>query len=382
MNTKEELLKLPFVEDVKNTGGIIMQVGGAVRDSLLGVESKDLDLLISNIKVDDLINILRGSGKVDLVGSSFGVIKFKPFGLKEDIDIALPRTERKIGIGHQGFDVNVDPFIPLKTELFRRDFTINAIAKTLDGTLVDLFSGQDDLKDGIIRVLNPIAFSEDPLRMLRAVVFASRFEFDIEPITLELIIRNKHKIKEITSERILIELNKIVEKSNISAAVMWLLKTGLWDEIFSKGSGFTSINTKILPLIKSLGELIFILTPEGVNPNNIFDNKLPNEVKKELHSLNLLKKNPDNNERIFEALTHHPDIIHNSLFQIPIEFKNGILPRSIKELTIKGGDLLELGFVGVEIGEMMKKITSLILSNKLKNDRVEILNFVESMRLT
>jgi len=205
---------LPFKQEIEKLGGKIFSVGGAVRDKFLGKDSKDLDILITGIPMDKLERLLTKYGKVDAVGKSFGVIKFVPKGATDDIDIAIPRTEQKVGDGHKGFDVKSDHELPIEDDLKRRDFTINAIAKDVNGNLIDPYNGQDDLRNKIIRVVNPEAFADDPLRMLRGVQFASRFGFTIEPHTMDLIKQNAPKIKEIAGERMFIELEKIVTKGD------------------------------------------------------------------------------------------------------------------------------------------------------------------------
>ena len=208
------LQDLPFKQEVEQLGGKIYSVGGAVRDEFLGKESKDLDLLITGIPMEELEQILSKYGRVDAVGKSFGILKFKPEGATEQIDIAIPRTEKPSGEGgHKGFEVTSDHTLPIEKELKRRDFTINAIAKDTEGNIVDPYGGQEDLKNKIIRVVNPEAFSDDPLRMLRAVQFASRFGFTIEPETMKLIQDNASRIKEIPPERILTEFDKIVKNN-------------------------------------------------------------------------------------------------------------------------------------------------------------------------
>jgi hypothetical protein len=211
---------LPFREDVEEVGGKIYSVGGAVRDEFLGKESKDLDILITGVTLEQLEEILGKYGAVNAVGKSFGILKFKPKGAIEDIDIAIPRTETLVqnmldpsmGV-HKAFDVKSDPTLPIEKDLERRDFTINAIAKDINGNIVDPFNGQEDLKNKIIRAVNPEAFNDDPLRMLRAVQFASRFNFTIEPETMKMIQENVSKIKGISPERILTEFDKIVKNN-------------------------------------------------------------------------------------------------------------------------------------------------------------------------
>jgi len=203
---------LPFKQEIEGLGAKIYSVGGAVRDEFLGKESKDLDILITGIPMDNLEQLLSKYGRVDAVGKSFGVIKFKPKGSTEDIDIAIPRTEVPTGAGgHKGFDVKSDHTLPIEDDLKRRDLTINAIAKDSEGNIIDPFGGVEDLKNKIIRAVDPNAFNDDPLRMLRAVQFSARFGFTIEPNTMEMIKQTADKVKTISPERVIIEFEKIVK---------------------------------------------------------------------------------------------------------------------------------------------------------------------------
>jgi putative nucleotidyltransferase with HDIG domain len=198
--------------------GKLYEVGGAVRDFLLsGKETEEKDYLVTGIPLEELTALLKPYGKVDLVGKSFGVIKFTPFSKSERItyDIALPRKEYSTGLGHKDFQVQFDHTLKVEDDLARRDFTINAIAKEVaTGRLIDPFNGQKDLQKKIIRQVFPEAFLEDPLRMLRAVQFAARFEFEIEPETFEALKRNAHLITSVSPERIQDELNKLLSKAD------------------------------------------------------------------------------------------------------------------------------------------------------------------------
>lgn len=206
---------LPFKAEIEQAGGKIYSVGGAVRDGILNKPSKDLDLLITGLPLDKIEQILTKYGRTDNVGKSFGIIKFNHPKLGE-LDIAIPRTERANGQGgYQGFDVVADHELPIEKDLERRDFTINAMAKDSDGNMIDPYNGQQDLKDKMIRMVNPQAFKDDPLRMIRAVQFAARFGFGIEPQTMEAIKENAARIKEISPERILIEFDKIIKANKI-----------------------------------------------------------------------------------------------------------------------------------------------------------------------
>lgn len=217
--------------------GKIYEVGGAVRDKLLKrpVEAEDRDYLVCGIPYNELSRILRLHGRVDLVGRSFGVIKFTEF--KKDkkyiFDIALPRKEFSTGMGHRDFEVSFDPDLKVEDDLARRDFTINAMARSLDSEeLIDPLNGKIDLDKRLIRMVSRQAFLEDPLRMLRAIQFAARLNFDIESETLTAIKDNAHLINSVSAERIAEELNKLLARAEKPSRGFRLMQqTGLLKEI-------------------------------------------------------------------------------------------------------------------------------------------------------
>ena len=124
-----------IAEYVKEAGGRVFYVGGFVRDRLLGIDNKDLDIEVHGITPEALYGILEKTGEPLSYGKSFGVYALKG----EDLDIAMPRRERATGTGHRDFDVNVDPFIGTREAARRRDFTINAMMEdVLTGEIVCL----------------------------------------------------------------------------------------------------------------------------------------------------------------------------------------------------------------------------------------------------
>ena len=175
----------PFVRALQHRGARVYTVGGTVRDELLGHPRKDLDLLVTGIHQPDLLRCLRPYGRVQLTGRAFGVIKLVPHGWDgPPIDVALPRTEISTGVGHRDFEVMFDHTLPVETDLGRRDFTMNAMAIDLaDGHLLDPFGGYGDLQQRQLRQVSPLAFPEDPLRMLRGVQLTARFALQIETAT-------------------------------------------------------------------------------------------------------------------------------------------------------------------------------------------------------
>jgi tRNA nucleotidyltransferase (CCA-adding enzyme) len=241
--------------------GRIYEVGGAVRDSLLNLPIRERDYLVSGIPYNELSVILKSYGKVDLVGRSFGVIKFTQSqgGSKYTFDIALPRKEYSTGVGHKDFEVAFDPFLNIEDDLTRRDFTINAMARPLDGgELVDPLGGVIDLKKKMIRMASPNSFPEDPLRMLRAIQFAARLKFEIEAETLMAIANNVKLISTISTERISEELNKLMVLADTpSIGFRIMQKTGLMKEI-----------------LPELEDTVGIEQPGGYHAHNVFEHTL------------------------------------------------------------------------------------------------------------
>lgn len=217
--------------------GRIYEVGGAVRDRFLQIKPKvkDRDYLVTGIPYDELTRLLKSHGRVGLVGRSFGVIKFTQF-LKDKqhtFDITLPRREHSTGAAHTDFAVDFDPDLSVEDDLVRRDFTVNAMALDLgDEKLIDPLGGRLDLDNRQLRMTSPVSFEEDPLRMLRAVQFAARFNFIIEPETFKALRQHAPLIKSVSEERIAEELNKLLTRSEKpSEGFRIMLSSGLLKEI-------------------------------------------------------------------------------------------------------------------------------------------------------
>ena len=190
---------------MKNNALKIYCVGGAVRDGLLGLPVQDRDYVVVGSTPEEMV--ARGFRPV---GKDF------PVFLHPDTheEYALARTERKTAHGYQGFAVYASPDVTLEQDLLRRDFTVNAIAQDADGKLIDPHNGIADLRAGILRHVSP-AFSEDPVRILRAARFAARFNFTIVPDTLTLMrdMVNNGEVDALVAERVWQELARgLMEK--------------------------------------------------------------------------------------------------------------------------------------------------------------------------
>jgi len=239
----KQLDKIFYKLNINNAKAIL--VGGFVRDALLDIKSKDIDIEVYGISsFQHLENILQEFGDVNSVGKSFGICKLK--FQNYDLDFSLPRVDSKISSGHSGFDVKVNPNLDFKTATSRRDFTINAIGYDVkEKKILDPFNGLEDLKNKILRAVDKNTFIEDPLRILRAAQFYARFELQIE-YDLDSLCKKMVKsgmLNELPKERIFEELKKLFLKSKRPSMGFKLLK--------EFGSDIYTKNIQVLDKISS-----------------------------------------------------------------------------------------------------------------------------------
>jgi tRNA nucleotidyltransferase (CCA-adding enzyme) len=198
-------------------------VGGSVRDELLGLPVKDHDYVVVGSTPEEMVQLGYRP-----VGKDFPV--FLHPVTKEQY--ALARTERKISRGYKGFEVFTTPQVTLQEDLVRRDLTINAIAKDVDGNIIDPFNGVADLEAGILRHISP-AFAEDPVRILRIARFAARFSFRIAPETLALMSDMVHngEVEALVPERVWQEISRGLMENNPSRMFYMLRECGALSRI-------------------------------------------------------------------------------------------------------------------------------------------------------
>jgi putative nucleotidyltransferase with HDIG domain len=219
-------------------------VGGALRDELLGIESKDLDFLVPGFDIVGLRAALEPHGRVDDL-----VVASRPVGLRlyprdravrelvpAGIEFAPPRREESTGPGRHDFAIVVDPDASVEEDLARRDFTVNAIARRLDGgSVVDPFGGRDDLERRILRTVSPRSFAEDPLRLVRGLRLVSQLDLDPEETTLRQMHEEAVSVALVSAERIgggiaadgLGELSRLLLGGNPAKALRLARDTGV-----------------------------------------------------------------------------------------------------------------------------------------------------------
>lgn len=213
----------PIIDAIARAGGAPYLVGGAVRDILLGLPTKDIDIEVHGLKLDDLEKVLKQFGPVDLVGKAYGVLRVHPL----NIDWSVPRADEP---GRKP-TVHMDPTMSISKAFERRDLTINAMGiNVLNYELVDPFYGLNDLKHHILRATSPARFAEDPLRFYRVMQFMARFA--MQPDKELNALCTTIDISNVSKERISEEFKKwLVKSPKPSLALDWLNSIGRLSEI-------------------------------------------------------------------------------------------------------------------------------------------------------
>jgi tRNA nucleotidyltransferase (CCA-adding enzyme) len=191
-----------------------------------GITSKDIDVEVFGVDAARLKEILQQFGSVNTVGESFTV--YKVAGL----DVSIPRRESKTGRGHKGFHVTGDPALSYEDAARRRDFTINAISwDPLTDEYVDPFDGRGDIRRRVLRAVDAATFADDSLRVLRAIQFAARFEFEVETGTKALCATLP--LDDLPAERIWGEIEKLLLRANRpSIGFALALELGVIERLF------------------------------------------------------------------------------------------------------------------------------------------------------
>jgi tRNA nucleotidyltransferase/poly(A) polymerase len=372
-------------------------VGGFVRDSLLGKPSKDIDFVVCNMpfgphqveealkSIVDALSTIPGS-KVKEVGKSFGIVKATISG--EDFDFALPRAaETKTGEKHTDFAVELDPSASIVIDLFRRDFTMNAIAFDMEMMMVmDPHGGIRDIENGVIRAVGvpESRFVEDPLRMMRAIQFASRFGFEIEPNTWNSLVKNAELIKTVSGERIFEEIKKAFAKSNWKNDFnLLMMRSGMAKFLFGdfapfavmkKLTGDELIEVQFVALFSTVGDFSVLKLP-----NNLFEliTLFRNVVSFKFASADVESKEP---WEFVGSLKHKLHLVSAILPEFtPLIDKMIATPLTVKELVVTGGDLLAAGFKGKQIGEAQRKMLSLLWKGEVSNTKEELFGCLQKV---
>lgn len=231
---------IEIAKTIQNNGGRLYLVGGAIRDQLLNIENTDEDYCVTGLSHDEFIKLFP---QAHVRGKSFEVFDIN------GKEFALARIEKKVGKGHRQFDIIANKSITIEEDLKRRDITINSIAKdVLTNEIIDPFNGGEDIQNKIIRATSE-SFSEDPLRVYRVARFASKFNFEVDENTLNLMNNLKEELSELSAERVFTEMKKALQTDKPSIFFNVLRKANVLDIHF-----------------KEIYKLIGALQPEKYHP--------------------------------------------------------------------------------------------------------------------
>lgn len=421
---------LEFKNDVLAAGGEIYAVGGIVRDAVMGTPSDDLDIVVRGVPYDQLFQILSKYGKptdtshVDENGKKdFGSTKFVSSndkfnqfldmnGVVRDIDIMLPRKDMKDpGVkGHKGIKSDVNHMYTIQDDLDRRDITINAIAMDLAGNMIANSTGLEDIKNGVIKAVSEDAFIEDPLRMLRAVRFAARYNYDWDSTTVDLIKKNAAMLAdkaELPKERFLKEFEKMIGKADLSRAVKMLVDFGMYKSIFGVEPKIKDYS--VFDKAHNVGEMAFMMFDNEpidsivplIEKNITNDNYILDYARAlvEYRKGEKLAKTPMEKAMLMAKLYKvSKDAVLESLYIAPEfrdiakKFESGALPKDDHDLAFKGEEFKEYilnkiidtegQFMpkrdGVKMGRAKSLILTSIFGGKVKNEKEAIKSFLDN----
>lgn len=216
---------LEIANKIKEKGGNLYLVGGAVRDKLLGKEVHDEDYCVTGISSEEFEKIFP---EAHLRGKFFGVYDI------EGKEFAIARKEKKCGKGHKEFEIETGKNITIKEDLKRRDITINSIAEeVLTGKLVDPFNGVKDIENKVIRATSN-SFIEDPLRVYRVARFVASLDFDVDEDTIEMMKILKDELDTLSKERVFTEFRKALETNKPSKFFDVLRRANILDVHFKE----------------------------------------------------------------------------------------------------------------------------------------------------
>jgi len=385
MKTEHKILA-----SIEQQGGRLYRVGGCVRDAVLGLVPKDIDYLVTGLSLEQVQQAVSSLGHASEVGRSFGIVTALIDG--DSYDFALPRTEQSTGAGHRDFEVLLDSNLSVVDDLARRDFTINAIAYDVEcGVTIDPFGGAADLQSGVIRAVGDARdrFTEDPLRILRAVQFASRLGFSIDDTTFVAALEMSSTLLSCSPERIQAELHKAFIKSFNTEVLCGLLRTTIGTSLFGVDFDPKPVDLQGLSLSDRDAVGFVSLFASGkpdlsyVSPTSIqlsalqaFRSYTAGVSTKAVHSLVRSRELYN-----YVSLTLRCFCCPPSYFEARCLNKSTQdIPLFPKELALTGGDLVSLGFSGASCGVVQRKLLDAIYARSLLSDKASLISFVATLR--
>jgi tRNA nucleotidyltransferase (CCA-adding enzyme) len=417
------------IEDfVRGLGLDAYLVGGAVRDELLGLESKDADFVVPGVDYDGLRRALEPHGKVEefevagrRVGARLyprekGVRAAAPAG----IEFAPPRAERSTGPGRHDFEIVADPSLSIEDDMARRDFTVNAIARRLDtGELVDPFGGRRDLQDGVLRTVGARSFSEDPLRIVRGLRLVSQLGLTPDEPTLQQMRDEAGNVRLVSAERLGDELAKLLMGKRPADALRLARETGVLGELLPEldprmdehtftvvqaaADAGASVAVRLAALLHDSAKLSATPEEHAARGAELADqalDRLRYPTRLRTYVVRLVRAHPvqldDLDERFarrflrehgdelaFDLVTHkQADLTGKgradreraaARLRELLEQERG-QPHRLSDLAVDGSDLIELGYrEGPELGRALDSLLDAVVDDPSLNTREQLL---------
>lgn len=427
---------IKILETLHNSGYEGYIVGGAVRDKIMGLTPKDIDIA-TNAKPLEVINLFP---KVVPSGIKFGTVTV--FVDDEGYEVTTFRADGKYLDGRRPEEVFFSETI--SDDLSRRDFTINALAEDLNGEIIDIFGGVSDINNKIIKAVgNPKErFKEDALRMLRAFRFSARYGFEIEPVTLEAIKELKEETKLVSGDRIREEITQILMTDNVFKTFSLMYEVGILQIILPEVANLYGVeqnhpyhkynvfehtmraveNSFKSPIIRwtmllhDIGKPVVRETVDGIDrfhKHNIHSIVLAEDILKRLRFSNSFI------EEVFELILYHDSQIEpnpravrrfksklkiiqlETLLKVKeadIKAQNPELldrldilveilkiselepPITVKDLALNGYDIMNLGYQRKDVGLILNTLLELVLGNPELNTKETLLKFAQKKR--
>lgn len=384
----------PILKKINDAGFKAYFVGGSVRDSILNKPLHDVDIATSAYPTE----IKQIFSKTVDTGIKHGTVMVIDDGT--GYEITTFRTEG----AYQDFrrPDNVTFVRSLEEDLKRRDFTINALALSEDGNIIDLFGGIEDLNSRMIKAVGDPEerFHEDALRMMRAVRFASQLDFSIEKNTIDAITKNSYLLKKIAVERILVEFEKMMLGKDPSIGISKMLESHM-TEFIPESKVITEalselLDKKYLDIENTvqLWSTILFTTKQNASEIHSFlkkwktSNELIQNVQVTVLFLEGMRDNQINNQLLFntgkENLQNALQVSH--LFQLDIknyqEDYDKLNIKNSKELAITGNDLISNGLSepGPQMGIMLKQLKNQVIDGIVANDKNTLLEIAKTIK--
>ena len=356
-------LGLEILNKIYNYGYVAYIVGGYVRDELLGIETNDIDIT-TNATPMELKNIFPN---LEIGLASYGSVKIIYENVRFDIT-TFREEDNYLDNRHPS---NINYVNDLKTDLLRRDFTINTLCIDKDGNLIDLLNAKEDLNKHILKTIidSNTSFTCDALRILRAIRFASSLNFELSDEIVEAIHKNKHLLRKLSYDRKKQELDKIFGSNKAKEGINLIKELQLKEDL----------ELDNLDRVKDYSDIVGIWAM--INPHNY---SFSSNQKELINKINLVYDMDNLDNLILYKYGLYVNLIagiNKGINKKDILEKFGNLPiKSRNDINISVKDMCEIlnKKAGPFIGEIYEELEYLILTNKLENDTLKIIEYIRS----